>query len=275
MSTTRGTYNNPALGTVALTRDQSRAVFGPVMGLVAIAVGFAALGAYIGRNLSGGAGLLFFIAVFGCVIGLNVASSRGHTQLSVALLCGLGLFIGLAVAPVINDYAKANPEALWQAAGATGAFVAGLGARLRHAKGSVELGARPVLGAARPDRVRNHHHLRRDPEWQHLLCRGRARDLRWLHDLGLQPPTAHQPGRGRTDRRLDLPRHLQRLPVLPAAVRRRAQPDTSWRSRSRRSADAPRQPGSPGRPCRTAPAGAPAGSPRSGGTRRSCRSCSG
>src|SRR5690348_7698082 len=128
MSSTRATYDDPALGTAALTRDQSRAAFGQVMGLVAITVGFAALGAYIGRNLSGGAGLLFFIAVFGCVLGLNVASSRGHAQLSIALLFGLGLFIGLAVAPVINEYAKADPAALWQAAGATGAFVAGLGA---------------------------------------------------------------------------------------------------------------------------------------------------
>jgi modulator of FtsH protease len=128
MSTTRATYNDPVLETATLSRDQSRAVFGKVMGLVAVAVGFTALGAYIGRNMSGGAGLLFFIAVFGCVIGLNVASSRGHEQLSIALLFGLGLFIGLAVAPVINYYAKANPAALWQAAGATGAFVAGLGA---------------------------------------------------------------------------------------------------------------------------------------------------
>ncbi len=91
MSTTRVTHHDPALGTAALTRDQSRAVFGEVMGLVAITVGFTALGAYIGRNLSGGAGLLFFIAVFGCVIGLNAASSRGHAQLSIALLFGLGL----------------------------------------------------------------------------------------------------------------------------------------------------------------------------------------
>jgi modulator of FtsH protease len=115
-------------GSAAVGRDQTRAVFGQVMGLVAITVGFTALGAYIGRNLSGGAGLLFFIAVFGCVIGLNVANSRGHEQLAMALLFGLGLFIGLAVAPVINQYAKSDPQALWQAAGATGAFVAGLGA---------------------------------------------------------------------------------------------------------------------------------------------------
>jgi FtsH-binding integral membrane protein len=128
MSTTRATDKQLALGTAGLTRDQSRAVFGQVMGLVAITVGFTALGAYIGRNMSGGAGLLFFIGVFGCVIGLNVASSRGREQVSIALLFGLGLFIGLAVGPVINEYAKADPAALWRAAGATGAFVAGLGA---------------------------------------------------------------------------------------------------------------------------------------------------
>ena len=90
--------------------------------------GFAALGAYIGRNLSGGAGILFFIAAFACIFGLNFANSRGREQLAVALLFGLGLALGLAVAPVIAVYANADPAALWQAAGATGAFVAGCGA---------------------------------------------------------------------------------------------------------------------------------------------------
>ena len=121
------TYDSPAYG-AALTRDQSRAVFGQVMGLVAVTRGFAALGAYIGRNLSGGAGLLFFIAAFACIFGLNFANSRGREQLAIALLFGLGLSLGLAVAPVIAVYANADPAALWQAAGATGAFVAGCGA---------------------------------------------------------------------------------------------------------------------------------------------------
>ena len=122
------TYDQPAYGSAAVTRDQTRAVFGQVMGLVAVTVGFAALGAYIGRNLSGGTGLLFFIAAFACVFGLNRANARGAEQLAVALLFGLGLALGLAVAPVIAVYAKADPAALWQAAGATGAFVAGCGA---------------------------------------------------------------------------------------------------------------------------------------------------
>jgi FtsH-binding integral membrane protein len=112
----------------AVTRDDTRAVFGQVMGLVALTVGCAALGAYIGRDLSGGAGILFFIGAFACIFGLNFATRAGREQLAVGFLFGLGLTIGLAVAPVIAYYAKSDPSAVWQAAGATGAFVAALGA---------------------------------------------------------------------------------------------------------------------------------------------------
>jgi uncharacterized protein len=125
------TYDDHALGGTSgavVTRDRSREVFGQVMGLVAVTVGCTALGAYIGRNLSGGTGLLMFIGAFACIFGLNIASSRGREQLAVGLLFGLGLFIGLAVGPVLAVYAKTDPGVLWQAAGATAAFVGGLGA---------------------------------------------------------------------------------------------------------------------------------------------------
>lgn len=112
----------------AVTRDEARAVFGQVMGLVALTLGCLALGAYIGRDLSGGWGILFFIASFGCVFGLNVASARRKEQLAITLLFGLGLLLGLALGPVLNSYVEADPAAVWQAAGATGGFVAALGA---------------------------------------------------------------------------------------------------------------------------------------------------
>jgi modulator of FtsH protease len=115
-------------GTTPITRDDARAVFGQVMGLVALTLGCLALGAYIGRDLSGGWGILAFIASFGCIIGLNVASARGNEQLSITLLFGLGLLLGLALGPLLSDYMAADPAAVWQAAGATGGFVAGLGA---------------------------------------------------------------------------------------------------------------------------------------------------
>jgi FtsH-binding integral membrane protein len=122
------TYNDLSVGRTAVTRDSTRAVFGQVMGLVALTVGCTALGAYITRNMSGHAWIAFFIGAFACIFGLNMASSRGHEQLAIALLFGLGLLLGLAVGPVLDQYAKAQPQALYQAAGATAAFVAALGA---------------------------------------------------------------------------------------------------------------------------------------------------
>jgi FtsH-binding integral membrane protein len=124
--TTIGIKHEPALGGEAVTRD-ARELLGQVMGFVAVAVGFAALGAYLGRDLSGGAGLVVFIGAFGCILGLNIATAKGHEQLAVGLLFGLGLLLGLAVAPVIADYANADPSALWQSAGVTAGFVAACG----------------------------------------------------------------------------------------------------------------------------------------------------
>lgn len=109
-------------------RDHSRSVFGQVMGLVALTLGCTALGAYVGRNLNGGAGIFFLIAMFGCVFGIRAAVVRGREQLAIALLFGLGLVLGIAVAPIINYYAKADPAALYQAAGSTALFVGALGA---------------------------------------------------------------------------------------------------------------------------------------------------
>ena len=121
-------HDDFAVGGRAIPRDRSREVFGQVMGLVALTVGCSALGAYVGRNLSGGAGIAFFIGAIACVFGLNIASSRGREQLAIGLLFGLGLLLGLAVAPIIAYYAKTEPSVLWQAAGATAGFVGALGA---------------------------------------------------------------------------------------------------------------------------------------------------
>jgi FtsH-binding integral membrane protein len=128
VSTVKTTYDDPALGVQAVDRDRARELLGPVMGYVAATVGFAALGAYLGRDLSGATGLVLFIGAFACIFGLNFAAARGREQLAIALLFGLGLLLGLAVAPVIAEYANADPSALWQAAGATAGFVAACGA---------------------------------------------------------------------------------------------------------------------------------------------------
>jgi modulator of FtsH protease len=121
------TYEELAYLDRAVTRDRTRTVFGQVMGLVALTVGCAALGGYVGRNLTGGTGIVLFIGALACIFGLNAAAARGREQLAIGLLFGLGLLLGMAVGPVLAYYAHTNPAVLWQACGATGAFVAALG----------------------------------------------------------------------------------------------------------------------------------------------------
>jgi uncharacterized protein len=121
------TYDNLTLRGGAITGDRARTVFGQVMGLVALTVGCTALGAYITRNMTSHSFFVFFIGAFACIFGLQWANSRGRVQLATALLFGLGLLLGMAVGPVLSVYAKADPDALYQAAGATGLFVAALG----------------------------------------------------------------------------------------------------------------------------------------------------
>jgi FtsH-binding integral membrane protein len=100
-------------------------VFGQVMGLVAVTLVFFTLGAYLGRNIAEGPSLICFFAGFGCIIGLNFA--RRSEALAITLLFAGGLLFGLGLGGVLNRYAEAQPDAVWQAAAATALFVGGLG----------------------------------------------------------------------------------------------------------------------------------------------------
>jgi FtsH-binding integral membrane protein len=124
-------YEQPYLREGALAQPvakaDARAVFGQVMGLVAVTVGFFALGAYMGRDLTGGTGIILFIAAFACAFGLNFAARRSE-GLAIVLLFALGLLLGMAIGPVLAAYASSDPAALWQSGGATALFVGGLGA---------------------------------------------------------------------------------------------------------------------------------------------------
>ena len=113
----------------AITRDESHALFaGNVMGFVALTTAFFALGA-IPRPRHGpttGAGCGSILAIV-CLLGLNAAAQRSE-QLAIGLLLTFGLVIGLATAPTIAYYMSTNPQAVWQAGGATALFIAGFGA---------------------------------------------------------------------------------------------------------------------------------------------------
>ena len=112
---------------VAVSRDRSRAIFGQTMGLVGLTCAVAALGAYLGRDISRGWGIVAFIGAIACIVGLNVAIQRSE-QLAIGLLFGLGAFLGIAAAPMLAYYAAVNPQALWQAGGTTALFIGGFGA---------------------------------------------------------------------------------------------------------------------------------------------------
>ena len=115
----------PQMGTSA--RGEAHSLFSQTMAYVAATAGLFALGAWLGRNLSGGVGLVAFIAAFAVLIGMRFAA-KNSPGLTVGLLAAFGLLIGLAVAPTIAVYASTDPRAVWDAGGATALFIAAFGA---------------------------------------------------------------------------------------------------------------------------------------------------
>lgn len=123
-----GTDPSLAFGREATAQEtDTRAVFGQTMGLVAFTLGFFALGAYIGRDLSGGTGIILMLVGIVPLIALNFAVRRGNQSLAIGLLFAFGLLFGLGLGPVINYYASSEPGVVWQAGLATGGFVGLLG----------------------------------------------------------------------------------------------------------------------------------------------------
>ncbi len=112
---------------VAVSRDRSRAIFGQTMGLVALTAGVAAFGAYLGRDLGRGLGIVALIGAIVCIVGLNAAVKRSE-QLAIGLLFGMGALLGVSAGPMLAYYASVNPSALWQAGGATALFIGAFGA---------------------------------------------------------------------------------------------------------------------------------------------------
>ncbi len=111
-----------------IPQSRTPALFGRVMGLVALTVGVATLGVFLFRNSGGALWFIAWIAALGCLVGLNVASSRGNQSLALGLLLLFGLLIGASVASTVNYYAATDPTAVRQAFGATALFIGGLGA---------------------------------------------------------------------------------------------------------------------------------------------------
>src|SRR5437763_1745453 len=117
-----------AVGHAEQPRTRSAAgLFGAVMALVALTVGFATLGVWVARDWGGAGWFIAWLLALGCLIGLQAANARGNVGLSLTLLFAFGLLMGASVATTINYYSATDPTAVRQAFGATALFVAALG----------------------------------------------------------------------------------------------------------------------------------------------------
>jgi uncharacterized protein len=139
-------YSGGEAFTATGARSDTGTLFGSTMALIAVTTGLFTLGAYLGRNLSGGWGLAFWIASLVCLMAMNV-TLRHSERLTLGMLFGFGLLVGLATAPTISYFADVYPEAVWEAGGATALFVAGFGAAGYARRGDLSALARVLSWA--------------------------------------------------------------------------------------------------------------------------------
>jgi FtsH-binding integral membrane protein len=203
---------NTAIVGRPLTHDESATLFSQTMALVAVTTAAFAVGAYAARNVSTGCIWFFFIAAFVTLFAVSAASKRSE-QAAIGLLLVFGLLIGAAVAPTISYYASSDPRALWESGGATALFIIGFGAAGYGTRRDLSKLGRTLIWAllglilfgviAILARLPNG------------LRRGRARQLRRADQLRL-PATAPREGHqdGPATRRVNLPRHLERLSAV-------------------------------------------------------------
>lgn len=116
--------------TADAAKSAAREIFAKVMFLVAVTAGFAAAGAYVGRDLSGGWAFACWGGALVLVLAMSFSKRREEVgALQLTMLFGLGLLLGLAIGPTINAYAsvEGGGEVIAQAAGLTALFMAALG----------------------------------------------------------------------------------------------------------------------------------------------------
>jgi modulator of FtsH protease len=104
-------------------------VFGWVMGLVAIAIGFLALGSYFGRDLSRGTAIACSFVGIGMLLISSFAGQRFRVGgFGMGWLFATATALGLGLGPVLKAYASVQPDTLIQAVAGTAATVLGMGA---------------------------------------------------------------------------------------------------------------------------------------------------
>jgi modulator of FtsH protease len=123
----------PSSSTLPRPETTARAAAGTLLGqvlfLVAVAIGFLAIGAYAGRDLSDGAAVAFTFGGFFMLLAQSFGGRAFRTgPFALGWLFAVGLVIGLGLGPVLTAYARTDPAAITQAAVTTALLVAVLGA---------------------------------------------------------------------------------------------------------------------------------------------------
>ena len=124
------TESDPRLGYAARAEDVSTAtIFGRVAFLVAVAIGFLALGTVIGKDLSNGAAMACSFGGLGMLLIGSFGGQRFRVgSFAIGWLYALSLLIGLGLGPTIAYFTANQPGILTQAAGGTALTVLGMGA---------------------------------------------------------------------------------------------------------------------------------------------------
>lgn len=115
---------------VTIARERSvTGVFGWVMGLVALSIGFLALGSYLGRDLSRGAAIACSLVGVGMLLVSSFGGDRFRRGgFAMGWLFATATLIGLGLGPVLNYYVNANSDAFTQAVAGTAGTVLAMGA---------------------------------------------------------------------------------------------------------------------------------------------------
>ena len=105
-------------------------LLGQVMFLVSVAVGFLALGIYMGRNLAVGTATICSFVGLGMLLVASFAPGRLFRvgPFAVVWLYALAVVLGLGLGPIIQEYLSTQPQVVYQAAGMTGLVTLGMGA---------------------------------------------------------------------------------------------------------------------------------------------------
>ena len=121
-------------------------LFGQVMFLVAVAIGFFCAGAYIGRHLTSGTGFVLEIIAIAMVFAQSFVRPLRVGALGMVWLYAIALLLGLGLAPILNYYTTYDPTALYQAAGGTALTVAGMACFGFFTSKDLMRWARPIFG---------------------------------------------------------------------------------------------------------------------------------